>query len=78
MYIRPVLLEQAKKFGVSFHPRHRTETRKDLCPAERKSACEQIKQLMLVWGMNIFLTRFSLQTTLQLIGGSWDTQQELL
>lgn len=73
-----VLLEPAKNLEASFCPRRCTETRKDLCPAGRKSAYEQIKQLMLVWGMDILLTRFSLQTTLQLIGESWDSQQELL
>lgn len=78
MYIRPLFLELAKKLGASFCPRHCTETRKGLCPAGRKRAYEQIKQLMLVWGINILLIKFSLQTTLQLIGGSWDSQQELL
>lgn len=34
---------QQKKLGASFCPRHCTETRKGLCPAERKSAYEQIK-----------------------------------
>lgn len=78
LYVRPVLLEPAKKLGASFCPTHCTEIKKGLCPARRKSAYEQTKQLMLVQGMNILLIRVSLQTTLQLIGGSWDSQQELL